>query len=411
MEKLKKFEYSMDSCNHCGQCKWILPPKMSGWDFAEICPIHRYHRFDAYSGQGLLNISKEVLTGRLKIGEGLENVLYSCTVCGACDVNCKNVRDIEVLETIQSLREVCAREGSVPESVKTLCTNIEEKGNIFGFDGKKRFDFLPADFQDDVESENLLFLGCSVYTHPEIALAAIKLLRAGGVSFRIFRDESCCGAAVWRSGYADKAEKIIKANVEKLRERGIKRIISPCAECFGAFRAVYPRFADMDAEVLHMSQVVAALTEEGKLRFAPLAEPVKLTYHDPCMLGRLSEPWQVWEGEIKSFGRHVPEKKWRRGFEGIYHEPRAALKAVEGVELCEMPRNYENALCCGYASRETDPEMSADTAAERMREAASVGAETLVSCCPFCIDALGKEGKAIDLCVFLAQRLEEGGAK
>ena len=84
----------MDSCNHCGQCKWILPPKMSGWDFAEICPIHRYHRFDAYSGQGLLNISKEVITGKLKIGEGLENVLYSCTMCGACDVNCKNVRDI-----------------------------------------------------------------------------------------------------------------------------------------------------------------------------------------------------------------------------------------------------------------------------------------------------------------------------
>ena len=114
MEKLKKYEYSMDSCNHCGQCKWILPPKMHGWDYAEICPIHRWHRFDAYSGQGLLNISKEVLTGRLKIGEGLENVLYACTACGACDVNCKNVRDIEVLETIHALRELCAREGTAP---------------------------------------------------------------------------------------------------------------------------------------------------------------------------------------------------------------------------------------------------------------------------------------------------------
>ena len=253
-------------------------------------------------------------------------------------------------------------------------------------------------------------MGCSVYTHPEIALAAIKLLKAGGVSFRIFKDESCCGAAVWRGGYADKAEKIIKANVEKLRERGIKRIITPCAECFGAFRAIYPRFADMDVEVFHISQILASLAEEGKLRFAPLAKPVKITYHDPCMLGRLSEPWQAWEGEIKPFGLHVPEKKWRRGFDGVYHEPRAVLKAVPGVELSEMPRNYENALCCGYASRETDPEMSADTAAERMREAASVGAEELVSCCPFCIDALGKEGKVRDLCVLLAAQLEEGGA-
>ena len=88
MDKLKKHEYSMDSCNHCGQCKWILPPKMYGWDFAEVCPIHHYHGFDAYSGQGLLNISKEVITGRLKIGEGLEKVLYSCTACGACVKAC-----------------------------------------------------------------------------------------------------------------------------------------------------------------------------------------------------------------------------------------------------------------------------------------------------------------------------------
>ena len=319
MEKLKKFEYSMDSCNHCGQCKWILPPKMSGWDFAEICPIHRYHRFDAYSGQGLLNISKEVLTGRLKIGEGLEKVLYSCTMCGACYVNCKNVRDIEVLETIHSLRDLCAKEGSAPDRVKSVCANVEKTGNIYGFDGEKRFDFLPGDFDDDEGSENLLFLGCSVYTHPEIALAAIKLLKAGGVSFRIFKDEICCGAAMWRSGFVDKAEKLIKANVDKLRERGIKRIITPCAECFGAFRAIYPRFVDVDVEVFHMSQIVATLAQEGKLRFAPLAEPKKLTYHDPCMLGRLSEPWQAWEGEIKPFGRHVPEKKWRRGFDGVYH--------------------------------------------------------------------------------------------
>ena len=411
MEKLKKLEYSMDSCNHCGQCKWILPPKMSGWDFAEICPIHRYHRFDAYSGQGILNISKEVLSGRLKIGEGLEKVLYSCTMCGACDVNCKNVRDIEVLETIHTLRQLCAREGSAPESVKSLCANIEEKGNIYGEDADKRFAFLTENVFEDNDSETLLFLGCSAYTHPEIALAAIKLLSAGGVSFRVFKDESCCGAALWRSGYADKAEKLIKANVARLKERGIKRIITPCAECFGAFRAIYPRFAEMDFEILHISQVVASLVEEGKLRFAPLSESMKITYHDPCMLGRLSEPWVAWEGEIKPFGRHVPEKKWRRGYEGVYHEPRVALKAVEGLELVEMPRNNENALCCGYWSKNTDPDMSADTAAERMREAASTEADGLVSCCSFCLDALGNAGKAMDFCVFLAEQLEEGGAK
>lgn len=401
----------MDSCNHCGQCKWILPPKMSGWDFAEICPIHRYHRFDAYSGQGLLNISKEVLTGKLNVGEGLEKVLYSCTACGACDVNCKNVRDIEVLETIHTLRQVCAAEGSAPNSLVSFCESIEKSGNIYGREEKDRFSFLPEDFKCDENSENLLFLGCSVYTHPEIALAAIKLMNAGGVSFRIFKDESCCGGKIWRGGFAEKAESIILKNAAVFHERGIKRIITPCAECFGAFRAIYPRFTDMDIEILHISQVIAKLSEEGKLRFAPLAEPMKVTYHDPCMLGRLSEPWEKWEGEIKPFGRHVPEKKWRRGYDGVYHEPRAALQSIPGLELAEMPRNYENALCCGYASRETDPDMSGDTAKGRMREAASVGAEVLVSCCPFCLDALGGEGKTVDLCVLLARQLEGGGER
>lgn len=411
MDKLKKYEYSMDSCNHCGQCKWILPPKMHGWDYAEICPIHRYHRFDAYSGQGLMNISKEVLTGRLKIGEGLEKVLYACTACGACDVNCKNVRDIEVLETIHALRELCTREDTAPESAKKLCKNVEETGNVYGFDRDNRFGFLPGDFSFEGDSDTLLFLGCSAYTHPEIALAAIKLLNAGGVSFRLFRDESCCGGAVWRNGFADAAEKIIKENMDKFRRRGIKRIITPCAECFGAFRAIYPRFEDMDIEVFHISQILAELVREGRLSFAAMSEPTVLTYHDPCMLGRLSEPWENWEGEIRPFGRHEPEKKWRRGHGGVYHEPRELLKAIPGLELREMPRNYENALCCGYASKETDLDMSADTAAERMREVCGTGAEAVVSCCSKCVDALGVEGKAVELCVLLASQLREGGAK
>lgn len=410
MEKLKKYEYSMDSCNHCGQCKWILPPKMHGWDYAEICPIHRWHRFDAYSGQGLLNISKEVLTGRLKIGEGLENVLYACTACGACDVNCKNVRDIEVLETIHALRELCAREGTAPESAKKLLANVEAKGNIYGFAPTERLAALEGELGNE-ESDTLLFLGCGAYSHPETALAAIKLLKAGGVSFRIFEDESCCGGKLWREGFEEKAGEIIKAYAAKLRERGIKRIITPCAECFGAFRAIYPRFVEMDVEVFHISEILSELVREGKLSFEAVDEPVVVTYHDPCMLGRLSEPWESWEGEIKPFGRHVPEKKWRRGFGGVYHEPRELLKAVPGLELREMPRNYENALCCGHASRETEPEMSADTAKERVREAAGVGAEMIVSCCTGCIDAFAGEGKTVELCVLLAAQLRKGGAK
>ena len=107
MSDLNKLRYTIESCNHCGQCKWLLPGRMSGWDFAQICPIHIKFGFDAYSGQGLINIAKEVMNGTLQYGDGLEDLLYTCTACGACDVNCKNVRDMELLDTILELRAHC----------------------------------------------------------------------------------------------------------------------------------------------------------------------------------------------------------------------------------------------------------------------------------------------------------------
>jgi len=411
MERLKKYEYSMDSCNHCGQCKWILPPKMKGWDFAQICPIHQYYGFDAYSGQGLLNISKEVLTGRLHIGEGLEKVLYSCTACGACDVNCKSVRDIEVLETIHTLRELCAEAGTDPDCLAEDAERILKSGNIFGEDNNHRFDWLPEDYEDDAGADTVLFVGCSGSRHPEIPAAAAKLLRAGGVKFKILRDERCCGAAVWRSGMRRQAEEIIKSNIELFREAGVKRIVTACGECFGAFRAIYPAVCGMDIEVVHMSQIALELLKSGAIELEGNGE-MKLTYHDPCMLGRLSEDYVSWEGEIKPFGRHVPEKQWRRGENGVYSEPRELLRAIPGVQLAEMTRNMENAYCCGAPSACTDPEMSAFAAAERRREILSTGANTVVSCCPFCEDALKGDGvESIDLCVLLARHLKEGGAR
>ena len=411
MDKLKKYEYSMDSCNHCGQCKWILPPKMKGWDFAQLCPIHQYHGFDAYSGQGLLNISKEVLTGRLQIGEGLEKVLYACTACGACDVNCKSVRDIEVLETIHALRELCAEAGTAPKSVYERAERVRSCGNEFGLDSEGRFAWLPEDYEDDADADTLLFVGCGAYTHPEIPAAAVKILRAGGVKFKILPAERCCGGRLWRDGLRNEAEAQIKENMELFRANGIKRIVTACAECFGAFRAIYPAVCEMDIEVIHMSQLALELVKSGAIELENETE-MEVCYHDPCMLGRLSEPYVHWEGEIKPFGRHVPDKQWRRGEKGVYSEPRELISAIPGAKLSEAVRNYENSYCCGAASVETDPEMSAHAAAERRRELKSTGAKTLVSCCHKCESALAGDGlESIDLCVLVARCLKEGGAK
>ena len=410
MADLKKFQYTMDSCNHCGQCKWLLPGRMYGWDFAEICPIHAYYGFDAYSGQGQIHIAREVMEGKLQHSEGLAKLMHACTACGACDVNCKSVRDMEVLETIFELRADCAEAGFLPEHVRAAAENVKETHNLYGLPHTDRFAWLPENYADDPEAEVGLFVGCSVYRRPETALAAMKLLKAAGVRFRLLADEWCCGAALWQGGARDEARETVLHNVEMIRDLGIKTVVTACAECFGSFRAVYPRYAAIPFETKHLSEVAAEALRAGRLRLRPLEKPMTVTYHDPCMLGRRSEPYVAWEGGIRSWGLHVPEKQWNRGENGVYEPPREALQAIPGLTLREMPRSREEAWCCGAKAAAIDPEFAEWTAAERKREAAAAGAEAIVSACPFCREALasGESGALpyYDLTELLAAQLE-----
>ena len=162
---------------------------------------------------------------------------------------------------------------------------------------------------------------------------------------------------------------------------------------------------------MHITQIASQLLREGKLALRSDAPPVTLTWHDPCMLGRLSEPYVPWEGEIRSYGLHVPEKQWQRGEHGVYDAPRALLRAIPGVTLREMPRCLEDSWCCGAYAADVDPEFAKRTADERKREAASVDAEGIVSSCPFCREALSRDGDVpmpyYDLTEFLAAHLKE----
>ena len=410
MSELKNFQYTMESCNHCGQCKWILPGRMHGWDFAEICPIHACYGFDAYSGQGLVNIAREIMENKLPASSELADMVHTCTACGACDVNCKSVRDMEVLETIHALRHECAEKGFVPDGVRNIAENVLTHHNIYGEPHGNRFSWLPGDYRDAPDTDAVLFVGCSVYRHPETALAAIKILRAGGVKFRLLREEEwCCGGGLWRSGLRDDAEALFRRNVELFRSLGVKTVITACAECFGSFRAYYPRTGKADFQTLHITQVAAELIREGRLQLRPMEKPVTVTYHDPCMLGRLSEPYVPWDGEIRSYGLHVPEKHWNRGENGVYEPPREVLRSIPGVTLAEMPRRLEESWCCGASAKPVTPELASYAAEDRRREASSVGAEAIVSCCPFCRDALSPDGASAlpywDLTELLADRI------
>jgi Fe-S oxidoreductase len=141
---------------------------------------------------------------------------------------------------------------------------------------------------------------------------------------------------------------------------------------------------------------------------------MKVTYHDPCLLGRLSEPYIPWSGEIKAYGYHDPPKHWRRGTNGVYDAPRRVLRSIPGIELVEMTRNEENSFCCGGGGGvpAAFPDFALWTAKERIREAVSTGAEAMVSSCPFCQSNFekavetGRDGiRYHDLCELFARTL------
>lgn len=388
MDTLKDYIFTMESCNSCGQCRFLLGPKTKGWEYVEICPIYARYLYESYSGQGLINIAQELLEGTIEYEDGLTKIIYQCTTCGACDINCKSVRDMEVMDTILALRAKCVEDGQGPmPEHKEYATLVEKHHNIYGKSHARRFDWLPEGIKLQEKANVAFFVGCTTcYLYPEIARDTIKILNAGGIAFNVMNaEEYCCGAPLWRTGQMSEAIKLVEYNLDVFKKRRIKTLITSCAECYGTFKGLYPRIAGLDFEVMHITEVIQNLLKQGKLELRNKLE-MKVTYHDPCLLGRLSELYIPWKGEIKAFGYHDPPKQFRRGTNGVYEAPREILKAIPGIDLREMTRNAENAFCCGGGGGvpAVFPDFATWTANERLGEAISTGAEAIVSCCPFC---------------------------
>ncbi len=388
MDTLEDYKYTMESCNQCGQCRFILGPKMKSWQYAEICPIYLRYKWDACSGQGLLNIAQELLEGTLGYEDGLIEHIYHCTTCGACDINCKSVRDMEVMDAILALRAKCVEDGQGPmPEHKKYRQLVESTNNIYGEPHNNRFKWLPQNIRLSEGGQTAYFVGCATsYRHQDIARNTIAILKAGGIDFTVLHtEEYCCGAPLWRTGQRETALRLAEHNLEVFRKQKIKTLITSCAECYGTFKGFYPRITELDFEVVHITEVIQKMLKEGNIKLSNSVN-LKATYHDPCLLGRLSELYVPWNGVIKAYGYHEPPKQWRRGTYGVYDAPREILKAIPGIELVEMTRNEENSFCCGGGGGvpAAFPDFALWTARERLDEARSTGAEALISCCPFC---------------------------
>ena len=209
-------------------------------------------------------------------------------------------------------------------------------------------------------ADTALFVGCnSAYRTQEIAQSTARILKAAGIDFAVLRDEWCCGSPMLRTGYVDLGQKMIRHNVDLLAEKGVKRVITPCAEGYMAMGRDWPRVTgELPFKVMHISQVLAQLVSDRKLKSGRRVNR-KVTYHDPCHLGRVM---------------------------GIYEEPRQVLRAIPGVELVEMYPTRHAAWCCGAGGglKASDPDLAMAIGAEKLYQIKETGASVLASSCPFC---------------------------
>lgn len=351
------------SCMRCNWCKEVFAWNMRSWRFSQICPINARYKFDAYSGQGMFHIARGIIDGDMgwEDSERLLHIIYTCTTCGACEINCLRLGDGEPLHVIEALRTRAVELGigPMPEH-KKWAGSIEERHNPYFEPHDERLKWMPEEVKPAEKADIAYFVGCTAaYRVPEMAQAIVRVLKEAEIEFMMLHPEEwCCGSPLFRTGQLDLAKKQMEHNVKAIKDMGVKRLITSCAGCYLTFKLDYPLFmGELPFEVVHSTEFLSKLIEEKKIELRELPKE-RVTYHDPCHLGRY-------------FG---------------YGPPRTILDAIPGITLVEMERIKDQSWCCGAGGgvKSAFPDFAMWCATERLEEAMATGATTLVSACPFC---------------------------
>lgn len=283
--------------------------------------------------------------------------------------------EIDTVKIIEAMRaEICERDPDLlPQPYRQILEKVRIYKNPYAEPIDKRLAWLPSNIQLPNRGEVVYFAGCtSPYRQPEICTSTIKVLHSARVHPAVV-DEWCCGSTLIRTGQWDYVETLAKHNAEELKKAGAKRIVTSCAGCYRTFKIDYPEILGniWDFEVLHVAEFIEKLIEKGTFKIHQKLN-MKVTYHDPCHLGR-----------------HC----------GVYDAPRNVLNSIPGIELIEMPSTRNLAMCCGAGGglKALFNDLAVRIGMERVKAAETVGAEALTSACPFCkrnlVDAI-KTSKA-----------------
>ena len=411
-----------ERCGQCSYCKWIPLDQIKSIRFSNGCPSIAYNNFNSYSARGRYLVLHSLMHGRSDYTDRVLDIVYKCVTCGNCDVSCKIGRyNMEPLEMIHDLRFKLVEEGQLLPQHMVYIDHLRKEDNMMLKPRAER-----GQWAKDLDLKRITQQGAEVLFHagcrfsydeslwPKVRSAGL-LLRDAGVDVGIMgAEESCCGGRVFNMGYKGEFIKFAENNLQAWKSAGVKTLVTSCADCYHAFKRLYPSVGST-FKVVHTAEYLDQLIREGRIK--PTGRiPLKVTYHDPCHLGRQGEAYEPWSGKEKKIKNQIivyePRKPRYNGAWGVYDPPRNVLRSIPGLELVEMERTREYAWCCGSGGgvREAYPEFSQWTATERIEEAGITGAEAIVSACGWCesnfaesIAAQSGKMKVMDIAELIAQ--------
>ncbi|GGK80232.1 Fe-S oxidoreductase [Sphaerisporangium melleum] len=379
------------TCTECGRCQSQCPAWNTGKPLSPKMLILDQRDHAMAIAPYLLATEEEraglpedvlALAGKPLVAEdGVihPDVLWSCTNCGACVEQCPV--DIEHIDHIMDMRRYQVMiESSFPSEAGVMLKNLENKGNPWGLPEMKRAEWIeelasreadPIEVQviedkvpDDLEY--LFWVGCAGALEDrakKTTKAVAELLHIAGVKFGVLGPmEACSGDPARRLGMEFLFNMLAQQNIETLNEAGVKKIVATCPHCFNTLANEYPQLGGT-FEVVHHTQLLAKLVEEGRLTpVTPIEE--KITYHDPCFLGRHNK---------------------------VYSQPRDIMAKVPGVQTQEMHRCKDRGFCCGAGGARMwmEERIGKRINTERVDEALTTDPDTVSTACPFCLVMLG----------------------
>ena len=357
--------FDTDACISCMRCQENCPAYNTGKPLSPMEIIHK-----------LGDVASETPKANLLETFG-EKSLWSCTTCGACQVNCPAAVE-HINKIVECRRAAVLMHAEFPAELMETFNNFENQSNPWGFDYASRADWckdldVPI-MAEKKEADILWFVGCAgSYADKSITTskAMASILKKANVDFAILgKEEKCNGDMARRCGNEYLAQMMIAENVETLNQYKPKRILTGCPHCYNTIKNEYPEFG-AEYEVVSHTEFINELIETGRLQIkGDLAKTI--TFHDSCYLGR-----------------------WN----GIYESPRKVLSAInKSGNVVEMEKTGDLAICCGAGGgrmflEEDTGERINNT---RCQQGVDTGADTITSACPFCLTMISDGLSALE---------------